>query len=230
MKNLPLCIAFLCFLFSCSTGSDFEISEDLKNETRPIENKISFPLNKANPFDAQGRKYYDAIQLYLKNNKNPNSSEEITNQLGFISNFYNSNLTHKSSSLVITHEQVLLILSDPSNRLLEVVESCSISTESKAELLVFVQTLIARQNEQYSEIRDFIIAFDDAIIANTQINDDEKESILTVTSISSYALYAEYERKDRDWENSAGTRKLDVFFAPNEAPIVSVIALLNQIM
>lgn len=230
MKKFPLCIVILYFLFSCSTGSDFEISEDLKNETSPVENKISFPLNKANPFDAQGRKFYDAIQLYLKNNKNPNSSEEITNQLGFISKYYNSNLTHKSSSLVITHEQVLLILSDPSNKLLEVVESCSISAQSKAELLVFVQTLIARQDEQYSEIRDFIIAFDDTIIANTQLNPDEKESILTVTSISSYALYAEYERKDRDWENSAGTKKPDVFFSPNQAPLVSVIALLNQII
>lgn len=230
MKKFPLCIVILYLLFSCSAGSDFEISEDLKNETSPVENKISLPLNKANPFDAQGRKFYDAIQLYLKNNKNPNSSEEITNQLGFISKYYNSNLTHKSSSLVITHEQVLLILSDPSNKLLEVVESCSISAQSKAELLVFVQTLIARQDEQYSKIRDFIIAFDDTIIANTQLNPDEKESILTVTSISSYALYAEYERKDRDWENSAGTKKPDVFFSPNQAPLVSVIALLNQIM
>lgn len=230
MKNFPLCIVSLCFLFSCSTESDFELSENLEDSTTPVTNEISLAPNKSNPFDAQGKKYYNAIELYLKNNDVPNSIEEISSELSFISNYSKTNNYNKRTNLIISPEEVLLILNDPSNKLLEVVENCSISSQSKAELFVFVQTLIDRQDEQYVTIRDFIISYDNSIIENSVLNADEKESILTVSSISSYVLYAEYERKDRDWENSAGTRMAKPFFDPNQASIILIIALLNQII
>jgi hypothetical protein len=230
MKNFPLCIVSLCFLFSCSTESDFELSKNLENSTTPVTNEISPAPNKSNPFDVQGKKYYNAIELYLKNNDVPNSIEEISSELSFILNYSKTNNYNKRTNLIISPEEVLLILNDPSNKLLEVVENCSISSQSKAELLVFVQTLIDRQEEQYVTIRDFIISYDNSIIENSVLNADEKESILTVSSISSYVLYAEYERKDRDWENSAGTRMAKPFFDPNQASIILIIALLNQII
>ncbi len=114
--------------------------------------------------------------------------------------------------------------------LLEIVENCSISAASKSQLLLFVETLIAQQDEEYATIRDYIISFDTGIIANTTLLAEEKEAILTVSTISSYALYAEAERKDRDWETSVGTRHAKAFFDNNQAPIITIIALLNTVV
>jgi hypothetical protein len=229
MKNFPLCTVLLSLLFSCSIESDFESLQNHHNSTKVIKSEITFPLNPANPFDAKGKKYYDAIKVYLKSNDTPNSIEDITSQISFISDFYKINNTNKKANLGFTPEEILAILNDPSNKLLEIVENCSISALSKAELIVFVQALIDQQDEQYAVIRDYIISFDATIIESTTLNADEKETILTVSTISSYALFAEAERKDRDWETSVGTRKTEAFFDYNQAPVVSIIALLKTI-
>lgn len=229
MKNLILCSVLLCLLFSCSSESDFELAENFNNSSEVIKKNNTFPLNPANPFDVKGRKYYDEIQLYLKNNSTPNSIEEITNQIIYLSRIYKNNDYHKNANLGYTAEEIMDILNNPSVKLLEIVENCSISTFSKSKLTLFVQTLIAQQDEEYETIRDYIISFDAGIIENTTLASDEKETILTVSTISSYALYAEAERKDRDWETSVGHKKVQSVFNHTEASIVSVIALLNII-
>ena len=228
MKNLILCSVLSCLLLACSNESDLETSKNYNKGSKEIKNYL-FPLNPANPFDVKGRKYYDEIQLYLKNNSAPNSIEEITNQIIYLSRNYKNNDHHKNSNLGFTAEEILEILNNPSVKLLEIVENCSISTSSKSQLTLFVETLIVQQDEEYETIRDYIISFDAGITENTTLASDEKETILTVSTISSYALYAEAERKDRDWETSVGHKKVQSVFNHNEASIVSVIALLNII-
>jgi len=228
MKNLLLCSVLLCLLFACSHESDFESSQNYNSSSEEIKNN-AFPLNPANPFDAKGRKYYDAVQSYLKNNNSANSVEDITNQIIFISGLYINKNHHKNANLGFTEAEILAILNNPSVKLLEIVDNCAISISSKTQLTLFVQTLIDQQNEEYETIRDYIISFDTGIIEDTALLADEKETILTVSTISSYALYAEAERKDRDWETSVGHKKVQSSFNNNQASVVSVIALLNFI-
>lgn len=228
MKKLILCSLLLCLLFACSNESDFASSEN-PNSPQQIKEKLKFPLNSDNPFDAKGKKYYDAVQLYFKSNNTPNSIEDITNQITFLSGIYNPKYHHKNADLGYTTQEILAILNDPSARLLEIIENCSISTSSKLQLTAFVQSLISQQDDDYLTIRDFIISFDAGIIESTVLTDIEKETILTVSTISSYALYAEAERKDRDWETSVGHKRAVSPFNNNQSSVVSIIAMLNII-
>lgn len=228
MKNLLLCGVLLYLLFACSSELEFEQSENSNNSESIGKNKV-FPLNPANPYDAKGQKYYDAIQLYSKDNTRPNSIEEITDQINFLFELYNHSSFQKNQNLGFTMEEISGILNNPSVKLLEIVENCSISSASKSQLIVFVQSLIARQDQEYAEIRDYIILFDETIVESTILTGDEKETILTVSTISSYALYAEAERKDRDWETSVGTKHAKTFFRNNQASLISIIAFLDSV-
>jgi len=230
MKNLILCSLLLSLLFACSSESDFEQTESFNNNSEKIKKDNVFPLSPSNPFDAKGRKYYDALQSYFKINTNPNSIEEISRQITFLSQQYKINDNHKSANLGYTTEEIAAILANPSVMLLEIVNNCSISTASKSQLLLFVETLIAQKDEEYVTIRDYIISFDTGIVESTVLLSDEKETILTVSTISSYALYAEAERKDRDWETSVGTRHAKAFFDNNQAPLITIIALLDTVV
>lgn len=229
MKNLILCGVLLYLLFACSSESEFQHSEN-SNNSESIEKGNVFPLNPANPYDTKGQKYYNAIQKYSQNNSTPNSIEEITLQINFLSELYNHKDLHKNANLGFTAEEISAILDNPSVKLLEIVDNCSITTSSKSQLILFVQTLIAQQDQEYSNIREYIISFDDAIIESVVLTGDEKEIILTVSTISSYALYAEAERKDRDWETSVGTKHGKTFFQNNDASLISIIALLDVVV
>ena len=216
-------------LLACSPESDYDLPENLNVRTEDLKTERAFPLNPANPFDVKGRIYYDAVQSYFKNNDGPNSVEQITKQITFLSKLYYHNDQNKNANLGFTNEEILAILNNPPVKLLEIIENCSISAASKSQLVLFVQTLITQQDEQYEDIRDYIISFDNGIIESTSLTSNEKETILTVSTISSYSLYAEAERKDRDWETSVGHKEMASLFNSNQVSVVSVIALLDII-
>lgn len=229
MKNLILCSLLLLFLSACSNESDLTASGNTKNEQGNSVEDIAFPLNPKNPYDQKGKRYYEAMQEFYLDNKKPQSIDEIQTLISFLNNFNRNKLSHKSQDLGYTTEEIAAILSNPSIKLVEIVNNSLISSQSKSQLISFIEYLIEQQNLEYIEIRDFIIAFDSNIISDTAINDVEKETILTVSTITSYALYAEAERKDRDWETSVGHKKT----APISgyvSTLVSIIAQLQSIV
>lgn len=190
---------------------------------------IAFPLNPKNPYDQKGKKYYDALQEFYASNNKPQSIDEISTLIYFLNDINKNKLYQKAQNLGYSSEEIAAILSNPSIKLIEIVNNSSISSPSKTQLILFIQYLIEQQNLEYLEIRDYIIAFDSTIISDTAINEEEKETILTVSTITSYALYAEAERKDRDWETSVGHKKT----APVSgytSTVVSIIAQLQNII
>lgn len=229
MKNLLLCSLLLLILSSCSNERDFTVSDTTKYRESKSTESIGFPLNTKNPYDQKGKRYYEAMQEFYVDNNKPQSIDEIHTLISFLNNFNRNKLSHKSQDLGYTTEEIAAILSNPSIKLVEIVNNSLISSQSKSQLISFIEYLIEQQNLEYTEIRDYIIAFDSTIISSTVINDEEKETILTVSTITSYALYAEAERKDRDWETSVGHKKT----APISgyvSTIVSIIAQLQNIV
>ncbi|MDR7371057.1 hypothetical protein [Flavobacterium aquidurense] len=227
MKNFLLCMIFLFQFSSCSTDSDFDNAESF-NASK--SKQISFSAeNKRNPMDAKGKKYSDVLSFYLKSNKVPNSKIELTNQINFISKEFLKGNSLEKKVQQITPEQISTIMDNPESALLEIIEDSTLGSNAKSELLEFVQSLIDRQNDNYSDVYLYIIAFEDEIIQNTSLFTDEKNAILTISSVSRYVLYAE-ARKDRDWETSVGNRIAQPFLGFNQAAIISLLALLEEII
>jgi len=218
-------------LFSaCSTDSEAVIEKNLISNPESLEGKATFPLSSKNPYDSKGIEYYKTLQKFLKENSYPNSAAEISKQISFLSISGNDSRTGKASNLGYSEQEILEILASPETKLIEIVENSLISSTSKMMVTTFVQSLIVQKDSEYASIRNYIIDFDDDIISDEDLNSDEKETILTVSTISSYALFAEAERKDRDWEKSVGTKPARLFFKANEASIITLIALLKNLL
>ncbi|RKR05169.1 hypothetical protein C8C83_4502 [Flavobacterium sp. 90] len=226
MKKLSLCSVFFCVLVSCSTESEIELSDNSAKITSTSKKSSILSGNQLNPFDAEGKKYDEALLTYLQNNEDPNTIEELAIQIQFISEEYATS----NNNLNITPEEVSLIMNDPTNKLLEIMENSSLSTQAKAEVVVFFENLIDLQEEEYEQIYNYIISYETQVLANTELSSQEKENILIISSISTYALERESKRKDKDWETSVGNRVPRPFFNYNQTPLISLIALLNAII
>ncbi|ABQ06566.1 hypothetical protein [Flavobacterium johnsoniae] len=230
MKNLLL-TSFVFLLFTaCSTDSEAVIDKNLISHYEDLETTGASALGSKNPFDSAGKEYYNILQNFLKDNNTPNSAAEINNQISFILRFLQGNSTAKAANLGYSDQEILDILNDPDTKLIEIIQNSFISSSSKIMLTTFVQNLIVQQDAAYAVVRDYIIDFDAAVVENTDLDADEKETILTVSTISSYALFAEAERKDRDWEKSVGTKPARPFFKKNQAAVITVIALLPSLI
>ena len=228
MKNLLLCITALIFLISCSSDSDFDKSGNGKKQF--LETNISeFPANNTNPYDSIGKEFYKSLNLYYVEKQFPNSISEISNQINFVSSTFTKN-SNTSKLIVFNDEIVEAIMSDPDNIMISIVQNSSLGTSAKANLITFLQNLIIQRQEEFNVVYDFIISYESTVVNNNVLSDDEKETLLSVTSISRYSLYSESERKDRDWEKNVGSKTAKPFFAQNQASLVSLIALLGKFL
>lgn len=229
MKNLLLCIATSLFFISCSTDSDFDISEHGVNQLL-VSNISVAPENKANPMDLKGKTFYEALTLYSEKNKFPNSIDEITSQIKFVSAKIGSKSITSKRVIVFNDDIVQSIMADPDNIMISIVQNSSLGSEAKADLIVFLQNLISRRQQEFDMNYNFITSYENTVILNQTFSADDKDTVLSVTSISRYSLYSEFERKDRDWETSVGSKMAKPFFRRNQVSIISIIALLNQLI
>lgn len=229
MKTILLCIATLFFM-SCSADSDFETTPDLREETETVPAVTGFPANAANPFDSKGKAIYDALQAYHESNKAVNSVEELTDQIRYIFGKLNEKRSLTGRLIPFTNAMVDSIMSDPDNIMIAIVQSSSLQTYAKGHLIDFLQELINKRQQQFSVTYSYIITYESDVVNSTVLNADEKETMLTVASISRYSLYSEEERKDKDWDILIGNKPSKRFFKTGEVPIISIIALLEQLL
>lgn len=215
MKKFLVCLVLPFLIISCSTESEFNPSESNNAKGLGLSADSPIPQNSANPFDKKGKEYYDSVWIYLKNSKVPNANQVITDQM----------------KLTISSEELALIIGDPENKLIATVESSSLSREAKIHLEQFVKTLLGRQNREYKTAYNDIVSYETALQESSTLNEQEKEIILTTTSITRYSLYAETEEhKDRDWETSVANRQANPDYDPYKTSIVSVILLLRKLV
>ena len=229
MKNILLCSILLCLLISCSTESDFNASKANPDALDKSTGVLPEPANKANPFDFKGKLYYDRLREYQQQNQFPNSISELNRQISFIgSPFEKKSITGKSI-LFFTDEIVQSIMDDPDNKMISIVENSELSDSAKTSLINFLQGLIIQRELDFSTSYNYIVDYENTVIGNNTWQEEESETILTVSSISRYSLYSEAEQKDRDWDKSSSNKQAELFFSANEVSIISVIALLERI-
>lgn len=229
MKKNIICIVFTILMISCSTDSESNPSEYI--DTLKEANTISVvPENKANLFDFKGSLYYNALILYRENKKAPNSITGIAEQIQFISGKFDSASKTAKNLIVFDDQIVQSIMHDPDNIMINIVQGSSLSTSVKSNLTSFLQNLILHRHDEFDVIYSYIISYENVVLENGVLTEDEKDTILTITSISRYSLYSETQRKDRDWETSVGSKISRSFFLSNEASIISIIALLKVLI
>ncbi|MDR6761894.1 hypothetical protein J2Y38_002103 [Flavobacterium sp. 2755] len=229
MKTVLLCITFV-FLTSCSADSDLGAAESLAGKIDGTETKIYNPSNPSNPFDLKGRRVYETLQLYYHKSKSPNSIPELAQQIRFTSEKLNTKGVQTKRLIPFTDEMVESIMEDPDNSMISIVQNSTLQVYAKDNLIGFLQHLIIKRQQEFSVTYNYITDYEQEVVNDTVFSSQEVETILTVASISRYSLYSAEERKDRDWETNVGGKSVSSFFEVNQAPIISIIALLSVII
>ncbi|OIV40343.1 hypothetical protein [Flavobacterium johnsoniae] len=230
MKTTLLCIITAVFFNSCSTEEDFETLAEQTNTVHLSALKNYFPANSSNPFDLKGKKIYDALNDYYENNKTVNSTAELADQIRCISEKFNEKGSWSSRLIPFTDEMVESIMADPDNSMITIVENSSLQTYAKTSLITFLQNFIIKRQQQFNITYSYIAGYESNVLDDAVFTTEERETVLTVTSISRYSLYSEEERKDKDWDILIGNKPVKRFFKSGEAALISVIALLEGLI
>nr|WP_315155761.1 hypothetical protein [uncultured Flavobacterium sp.] len=230
MKNFLSCIVFLFLLNSCSTDSDVPTASDSAVIDGKLNNGSVIPENLANHMDYVGKNYDVVLTQYSQQKDFPNSIQEMRDQIRFITKKDGVLKQTGKSAIVFTDEIVEAIMNDPDNNMIEIVDNSSLCTAVKTSLITFLQSLIIQRTQEFTVSYAFIVSYENTIIADTAISTEEKDTLLTVASISRYSLYSESARRDRDWETSVASKHAKPFFAKNETAIIMIIALLHGII
>lgn len=224
MKTILLCITVSLFFISCSSDSDFTSSEN----GQPAEKKYHPAENNHNPYDKKGKEIYGKLNSFYEKNKIPNSYSELAEQINFISGSPVPKSYKKSRLIEFTDEMVESIMADPDHNMISIIQGSAMGTYAKASLINFLQNLIVQRQQEFNITYNYITDYESNILADSILDLDETETILTVASISRYSLYSAEERKDRDWETSVGSRPAKIPFTVKESALASIIALLGN--
>jgi len=228
MKTILLCIITSVFFVSCSAEEDISTVANL-SAPRDIMPE-QYPANTSNPFDARGKAIYDALQFYYQDHQTPNSVSSLSSQIRHLSAKGFKSGNQNARLISFTDEMVESIMEDPDDSMILIVQNSALQVYAKDNLITFLQHLIVKRQEEFSVTYDYITYYEQEVLNDTVFSAEEIETILTVASISRYSLYSAEERKDRDWETNVGGKSVRSFFEANEMPIISIIALLSEVI
>ena len=189
-----MCYSISLILQSCSTDSESTIDNapnSFEKRTHYSKyNSISsriIPANSANPYDEAGRRLYKQKSYVILQNL----------QKGSVISSVKSSDTNSLSS-----GKVLPILSDS---LSELVANGDLSVEAKLSFSRFINSLLllSKTEERYEVLYDFIVAYEASVLINEIFTENDKEVVLTNSSVVRYETYEESitppKNKDPDW-------------------------------
>jgi hypothetical protein len=94
----------------------------------------------------------------------------------------------------------------PVTGLFVIVEESILDISLKQNVKNYIVNLSALKGQDYSIVDDYIIQYEIGKRADQSLSIDEKNTILTISSVSEAVLYSEKNRKDRDWETSTTSK------------------------
>lgn len=216
MKNhLLLAVVLTSLIVSCTTENFDTITvlesgitkaklEHIAKSTSKSTQTLS-PENPDNIYDFVGKIHNDILDAYLSRNYTFNTIAEISQKVDSISAL-NEDFLNTGSNLPINFQEIQEVITDPQIKFNQVVANSSMTNAAKICLSNFMNSILVWETNDYSEIHQSIVVFEESVMLNTAFNIDDRRIILTTSSIARYSLYYSKERKDKDWETSVGNR------------------------
>lgn len=214
MKPFYLCILSLFFLNSCDESIDLESKSPTPSNlilTQRTGEAMSsdLPINQANPYDYVGQLHYELYQAYYATQADSLSSfEEVLYDVEVLAN-KNSNFAsiagiNYSFSNVIALDQLLSCKTLCLDTVL-VPSSLSAFAQDKAKDFLENFNELFEKHFDSAPVLDYIIQFENEIIASATLSVSDKTLILSATSIARYSTYESKRRpkrnSDPDWDS-----------------------------
>lgn len=201
MKKILLCgvlVSSITLLSSCD-------SEELtSNHQQQLKKTMSPSTSSDNPFDAIGILYNVLFDAYAASNNRDDTIEGIAVKINeLITGYSNLEPTTITINAGFT-DRVEQILNYPEHSLDIIVSEVGLSVRVKAKLNDLIELVSGVTTNDYPEILVDVISYEKGIITDVSLTPEEKEVLLTVSSIVKYSLYDNGDRKDKDWDLSVG--------------------------
>lgn len=202
MRNLIYAIICIFTVGSCS-APDIEVdstTSDVPSSRAPLG-----PENGNNPYDMAGKLHYDILELYIPLEKDfatVQSIISVTDSIAGTDGRFSTLATGTYSVPIPT--TINAILFDPESVYTSL--AATISPLAITAVKNFCTDVVAlyTTNANYDDAYIYITSYEDAIILSG-FTSQEKEIMLTTSSIARYSLYLSSRRKkrkprDRDWD------------------------------
>lgn len=199
MKNL-LFTSLAILLCSCSTD-DFANSETQINQKDSILDSlgVNSKFEYESPEKGLTRKIKVSGHILV-------APERISDAIISIVNYDQSKLGQGKLNIETLLNDTIVMEKRPVTSLFVIVEESILGILLKENVKNYIVNLNTLKGQDYSIVDDYIIQYEIGKRADQSLSVDEKNTILTISSVSEAVLYSEKNRKDRDWETSTTSK------------------------
>lgn len=197
MKNLLL-TSFIIILCSCSnddfTHSNLNLVSKGSLEKEKISNLKGESTSKMNFKEVTAGSYILLVPSQVK--------EMIISVLKTQS----GRNELKKSEKNISNLDTISSNEDPVTALFIIVDESTLGSPLKLNVKDYIVNLGNLRGLDYQIVDDFIIQYEISKRQDSTLLTNEKETILSISSVSEAVLFSAKERKDRDWETSTTSK------------------------
>ena len=212
MKKFYFCLIIFVGLSCSNESNDSERkTKTFKTSTQRIGDSLVFPNNYENPYNFAGEIYVSLFDAYFDSSSSATSITSIIAKVEDLSTHDVRFNSFKSPSyLPISEVQIGALLDDETIYSNAVISSSSLSSSSKISLTSFVTSLVLLYKQGATEfvLYDFVVAYELEILADTQLVESDKKTLLIITSIARQAAVRPKKKPkkntDPDWDLMIG--------------------------
>jgi hypothetical protein len=205
MKKLYSCLLILTFFTSCTDDSNS--NQEVDNDTianRAINEVL--PLNNSNPYDNVGQLHDHLFETYYANENLPSDINGIISKVESIANSDSTFISIKKSNYqTVSQSRVQYILEHKNTCVSDIISNSSMTAAAKMSLTEFINSLVVFFPTELNGdvLSDFVIKYENTIIANPLLTTNDKRIMLITTSIARHSTYMARKKPKRntdpDW-------------------------------
>jgi hypothetical protein len=224
MKKKILCISYLLCIVSCTTDTAIQNSGAGNNKV----NNEFVQQNYATIYSAEMEQYYKAINSYREKYGFPETVEELTLQMQAIEASINNQRVN-NSDIAVSDIIVSDILKNPEDKLQQMMQENKISFAAQESLLRLTNILFATSVGTQTNFHDNITVYESEVIQNQALNAQEKQMVLSLSSISTFLVSMESDRKDRDWEKAVTSKSKSNKINERQVSFITLAVIIKNI-
>jgi hypothetical protein len=205
MKKLYSCLLILTFFTSCTEDSN-TLQEVKTNANANRATNEVLALNNNNPYDTVGQLHDELFETYYASGNLPNDINLIINKVESIANSNSTFIAMKGVNYKdVTQQSVTYILEHKSTCVTDIISNSSMTSAAKLSLTDFINYLLLLFPSESSGdvLSDFVIKYENTVIANPLLTTNDKRIMLITTSIARHSAYMARKKPkkntDPDW-------------------------------
>lgn len=205
MKKIYSCLLILTFFTSCTDDSNNQQEVDTNTIANRTINEL-LPLNNDNPYDAVGQLHDELFETYYASGNLPSDISGIINRVESVANSIGTFTAMRDTNYqAVSQQRVQYILEHKNSCVADVISNSSMTVSAKLSLTDFINSFVVLFPTEFNGdvLSDFVIKYENAVLANPALTTNDKRIMLITTSIArhsaSMARKKPKKNTDPDW-------------------------------